>query len=445
MKKLSFLKKVENKSTKYLNTLLIVLITLITLYGREAEAVHKGAGDLVCGSCHTMHNSQGSGSNVLGGTSGGSLVLLRSTQSGREQIHMLCLSCHAENGSGATASTPDPTAGVTAPKVFRTTGWSVDADTSDDLESIDFTTIAAGGDFSGTLDENWTPKDGDACAGNPSLGKGHSVGCSNVTPPGAKEGSLSALSCTNCHDPHGTDTTATVSNGGKINKYRNLRTQPVGGGGNTEVDPDGDVYVTVKTYVGGNSSPTAGQTGTNFSGKDDQISSHYWPVTKDGSATSSNAYYAETIGVSDQRNQGISGWCAQCHDLWHEDGDGTTNRVEGPGADQQDWRRHPVNTSIVSDRPNSGGGVQKTDFTHYSSQSDINKLPAAQDGSTIQTSDPYYADSGDDRVFCLSCHWVHGGPYNDNLRWNYSSSVSAGDQVGNAIPSTVGCQMCHNR
>lgn len=48
-------------------------------------------------------------------------------------------------------------------------------------------------------------------------------------------------------------------------------------------------------------------------------------------------------------------------------------------------------------------------------------------------------------VFCLTCHFAHGGPYYDALRWGYIASVSAGDQTGNVVPSNKGCQLCHNR
>ena len=52
---------------------------------------------------------------------------------------------------------------------------------------------------------------------------------------------------------------------------------------------------------------------------------------------------------------------------------------------------------------------------------------------------------GGHRVFCLSCHFAHGGPHYDALRWDYTSAVSSGSQFGNPIPSNKGCQLCHNR
>lgn len=416
-----------------------MLTALFVFNGTDAEAVHKGAGDLVCGSCHTMHNSQGSGSNTLGGTTGGSIVLLRaSLPNGRADIHLLCLQCHAENGTGATASDIDPASGVTAPKVYRTTAW----------DGTGFDDIGSGGDFSSTgvyAGGIWTlntADGGSTCSDNPSVGKGHSIGCADVVPPGAAEATaIPALSCTNCHDPHGTDD----ANNADINIFRNLKKRPAGGGGGSALDPDGAVTVSATSYVGGYARVVGNVAGaTAFTGAGDSATAnHYWPIINGSGVTSPQNTYPAGTSANGTGDAGISGWCTQCHDDWHEDGTGTTNKVEGPGDDQQDWRRHPVNNSIVdATRPDSGAGVPKTDFTHYSGIALPNRLPAAQNNDGGLT---YYADNSLDRVFCFSCHFVHGSPYNDILRWDYTDSVEVGGQVGNSISSTVGCQICHNR
>jgi len=426
------------------------LTTLFVLFSTNAEAVHKGAGALVCGQCHTMHNSQGMTGTVegfannLGGvTPAGSIVLLRGAVDGRNEVHNLCLQCHAENGSQANVAMQPH--GNRPPKVYRTSAAAL-------TDPVDYTTMGSGGDFSftGTFDgSTWTTltgSDGGAIATcdnttNPSLGRGHSLGCSDVTPPGANEGSISSLSCTNCHDPHGTDD---VTNSGPINIYRNLKKQPTGGGGGSTLDVDGAATVTVKAYVGGAS---AQWTTLNFTGVSPGAADHIWPVTMTGAAADSNTFY-EGAGGGDINN-GISAWCAQCHDLWHESGTATNGPILG-GAGQQDWRRHPVNESFKSARPQSGGAVEKTDSTWYLAQPIVNRHNLAKAGNTIAGGDVNYgvaADmvSGGAKVFCLSCHWVHGGPWFDNLRWDYSLTVANGAQTGNSIASTVGCQICHNR
>ncbi|MDY0351461.1 MAG: cytochrome c3 family protein, partial [Desulfobulbaceae bacterium] len=45
---------------------------------------------------------------------------------------------------------------------------------------------------------------------------------------------------------------------------------------------------------------------------------------------------------------------------------------------------------------------------------------------------------GADAVMCLSCHYSHAGPYDDMLRWDYTTMVAGG---GTTSPS--GCFACH--
>ncbi len=85
------------------------------------------------------------------------------------------------------------------------------------------------------------------------------------------------------------------------------------------------------------------------------------------------------------------------------------------------------------------------DWAHYNSIPDGFKLPVANTGTSLDQ-EFYYADAdNEDKVFCLSCHFAHGGPYCDALRWDYITNVVQGDQTGNAIPSNLGCQQCHSR
>jgi hypothetical protein len=445
------------------------LATLFVLYGTNAEAVHKGAGALVCGQCHTMHNSQGmvtsgnftnslnEGVGVAGGAGDlgeiGSVVLLRGPVDGRNEVHNLCLQCHAENGAQAdVAMAPH---GNRPPKVYRTTDRGIAVYPANNSAPVDYSLMGSGGDFSftGTFDgSTWTGLTADdggaACADdtdNPQLGRGHSLGCLLPTPPGATDAPLDSLSCTNCHDPHGTDDPLSTT----INIYRNLKKAPTGGGGGSAPDGDGTVTVTVGTYVGGASSLKAGA--LNFSGTNPTLVTHTWPVTITGVAADSNTFY-EGANDGDMQN-GISAWCAQCHDLWHEDRAGDTNGpvVNGGG---QDWRRHPVDTEFKSALPLSGGSVEKTDSAHYLNVAVVPILSRhnlAKAGNVIGAGDVNYGIASDltgttgAKVFCLSCHWVHGGPWFDNMRWDYTSTVSNGGQVGNSIPSNVGCQICHNR
>jgi hypothetical protein len=157
--------------------------------------------------------------------------------------------------------------------------------------------------------------------------------------------------------------------------------------------------------------------------------------------TLNNVYYAGADGT----DEGISGWCAQCHDNWHEDAGGASNNESG-----NDWKRHPVNNAMVDGTPTSSGNITLVDFTFYDGVTDDWKYPAAQSVAPAgidptTANETYWADHNADRVFCLSCHFAHGGPFFDALRWDYLSSVGSGTQTGRGDQAPYGCQQCHNR
>jgi hypothetical protein len=263
----------------------------------------------------------------------------------------------------------------------------------------------------------------------------------SVDPPGfdSGEGSIDTFSCTNCHDPHGAaapvDPTWFDSD---VNGFRNLKVQPTGGGGGSANDPDG-VFILqdVAGWVG--SSANAWGDGANWTGSGSGAT-HIWPVINSGN-TLNNVYYAGADGT----DEGISGWCAQCHDNWHEDAGGASNNESG-----NDWKRHPVNNAMVDGTPTSSGNITLVDFTFYDGVTDDWKYPAAQSVAPAgidptTANETYWADHNADRVFCLSCHFAHGGPFFDALRWDYLSSVGSGTQTGRGDQAPYGCQQCHNR
>lgn len=206
------------KTTIRVTIVTFASLAVALLFSSQSLAVHKGAGGLTCGNCHTMHNSQGStssgdGNAALGGNAGGSLVLLRGPVSSREQIHKLCLQCHASNGSQALVSHAPQN--VQAPKVYSSAPWT-------DVNA--FNAIGSGGNFSTELTVAWDS------ATTPALGYGHSLGATIVVPPGGDQ-SLAYLTCTSCHDPHGTNSTASTT----INIFRNLKVNATDAGANSGV------------------------------------------------------------------------------------------------------------------------------------------------------------------------------------------------------------------
>jgi hypothetical protein len=416
-------------------------LTLIA--STPSMAVHKGTGQgLTCGNCHTMHSSQGgTNSTAMGGTTG-SFILLRGSVTSRAEIHNFCLQCHSQSGAQAGDQMNTGAFLTTPPKVHLSALWT----------GADFSTLGAGGAFGGTYAAGtYTQPTTDNAAGNDALGVQHSIGRSTVTPPGntttgAGPGgvALTAFTCTTCHDPHGT----TVTTEG-LNSYRNLKA-------GTYMTTDAQNRWTDMNLFGNLATSYVGAVaGSALSGTSPTTAANIWPIWRTTALQNSylTAVAAVTLGgtaldgtIDDTRHVGISAFCAQCHGAWHE------ARYITNKSGTSDWNRHPVNNRLVDATPTSGGSVNIFEFAHYNQQGDTTqapytattatKLPAAQ-GAVAATR--YYADDNGDKVFCLSCHFAHGSIYNDILRWNYTSAVSAGSQIGNGIASNVGCQQCHNR
>lgn len=439
----------NNLRTLLLAFIAIIFVAAITI-PTPSMAVHKGAGNLVCGQCHTMHNSQG-GTN-LEGNSTGSILLLRGAVSSREEIHKLCLQCHAENG--AQAYETHMPHNELAPKVYGA-NWN---------QSKTFGEIGAGGDFVNEI--NGYPSFNPTAAGDVNaLGFGHSVGKSNAIPPGNPNNPSVALTCTTCHNPHGTSTQGYGFNG--TNLFRNLWVggptdrnttcllcHPDSGGLVTPFNP-GELWE-MKSWVGGITGVFGvGNYTPAFAGLV-AIWPAYNPSGDFALAVNHNVYDGyygvdercnePNAGNGDCRDGGVGEWCARCHPKFHEGSEA------GNDAGQGDWFRHPV-TKVLDKQEVSGANVPTVDWNHYNLDiSNGKKLPAANNNDTV-TTEFYYADDvadggvgTGDRVFCLSCHFAHAGPYYDALRWEYLTEVGAGTQSDrNGVPSDRGCQQCHNR
>ncbi|HHL40979.1 MAG TPA: hypothetical protein ENJ37_10780 [Deltaproteobacteria bacterium] len=439
--------------------LLTATIFITTLFPQTLLAVHKGAGPLTCGQCHTMHNSQGNVS--LEGDTQGSLLLLRGPVSSRAAIHKLCLQCHASNGAQADVSHAPQS--VVAPKVYSPATWT---------DALPFNLIGAGGNFSTEINTSWD------VTTTPALGYGHSLGATNVIPPGGDQ-PLSYLTCTSCHDPHG----ASASNTSTVNLFRNLRRVPLDSGatgctiemGLPGVNKRYFKYQWTRSYVGSTSTVLGGP--SYFGGNElDSAGEVIWPVYRgvltgdpNSDSANSNSYETgpcQTSARAQRPGMTISQWCAQCHDNWHEFRT-TSNKVQWSGFAEngyRDWRRHPVQTTMPRGAfPGCQTGCHDgkpvpIDRTNYTTSliTSGKGLPVTAGGSWGGDSyDPVYYlpnnGSGMDdfttghKVFCLTCHFAHAGPYYDALRWDYHTDIAQGQQTGLGLPSTKGCQLCHNR
>lgn len=417
-------------------------IAAMLMVATPSMAVHKNFDNkLACGSCHTMHNSQGGGVDSLDGATDGTIVLLRGDFGGREDIHNLCLNCHASNGAQNTETFGGDA--HAAPKVFIN---GADGK-GNGFTGANFDLIGAGGDFSKELDSSWVVTTAVA------QGYGHSLGETAVTPPGNVDGAITGFSCTSCHDPHGAYNGPTTT----VNWYRNLKKTPA------QQSETVTLNTGIRSYVGMH-------TGTNSNFIPDvatEAITTIWPFIQndavaDGTANCNEGNGINTTAVNGDINcyevtatsatDGISNWCAACHDKWHEnDAAGATNA----GGGTTDWRRHPVDEALTNGengygKSDNGTGTSIIDASRYNVAADIAKLPvaktsAASDQGAVIADTSNIAQTNTAKVFCLSCHFAHAGPYYDALRWDYLSSVGAGSQESNSLDSNTGCQLCHNR
>ena len=122
------------------------------------------------------------------------------------------------------------------------------------------------------------------------------------------------------------------------------------------------------------------------------------------SATNHNVYSSST-------SVGINKLCANCHPNFH----GTANTQSG-----SQWIRHPTDNAIPAG---------------WTAQVDYRDNPFAFADVTSMSATSAYTATGA-QVACVSCHRAHGTPYDDILRWDYSTQVAGNGHV-------AGCLGCH--
>lgn len=147
------------------------------------------------------------------------------------------------------------------------------------------------------------------------------------------------------------------------------------------------------------------------------IGSSTWEKTAGGGATTSN----HNVYCS-SATEGISKFCANCHDTFH-------SATSSSGS----WIRHPTdnNTSVLSGAPTVDVLNNPYAFTRL-------QIDAGMVTTDMTTGTPYTAANG--KAMCMSCHRAHATKYADILRWDYTS---AGGQKAGGGGVTYGCLGCH--
>jgi predicted CXXCH cytochrome family protein len=146
-----------------------------------------------------------------------------------------------------------------------------------------------------------------------------------------------------------------------------------------------------------------------------------WEKTKGPNDHNYYAGYPRSGGLTTGRPDTISAFCGQCHGQYH--------MVEGIAQEdsfQSPWLRHPTDIDMR----------ELGDDTEYAAYTYSTDVPVA--------TSYYFAAGVDDTVYdesaivmCLSCHRAHGSPYDDLLRWEYSTMEAAKGH------NPYGCFACH--
>lgn len=372
-----------NLKTILISISFICYLSIIYTYTADAKVTGR------CSNCHTMHNSQ-NGSSVAAGGPYQNLVINS------------CIGCHSANSQNTSKY---PVTG--APIVYNISGpptYGASSDGGTTHQGL------AGGNF------YWVKTD-DA--------KGHNVFQDNPDdlltdapgrdmPPkvcanGACHSNLSVAGagdfanrqgCTDCHML----SKYVPGNPIPIKGYHHANdSETIVGSGVPDTDGyyrylQGHVFVTDRGVTG--------------------IEDPNWEVNPDvshneykgvGGRNHTDDYFGLVLGEGS-----MTSYCVGCHAKIH---------WELNSSDK--WIRHPSDAVL----PTTG------EYSAYTTYDPL--VPVARpDLSNI--GDPTKVRPGTDMVMCLSCHRAHGSPYNDMLRWDYSTMNAGGGGSG-------GCFTCHTQ
>lgn len=366
-------KRKEENEMKRLMTCVIVVLAVTLVCG----SVYALQGP--CVTCHTMHNSQdGAPMNFDdSGTPNG--LLLRGT----------CLGCHAQN----TAANVVTIGSSGIPQVLHT-------DTTD-LAGGNFRYVATGPtDSRGHNVETLVTQDATLLNNPPGYLAAYDPASTNFD-TGTR---LHCAGQNGCHGNRDQADDYVAVRGGHhytdtILKFGTINDASQGGGtGGTDITTTGNSYRFLYNVHGGEVSD--------------------WQNTD---STHHNEYKGAIFAA--RTSQGwsdittISDLCAECHGDFHASGL-TGDSGIGTGSP---WLRHPTDALI----PNSG---EYASYTTYSITAPVGRqtIPNAISGTV---------SPGSSIVTCLSCHAAHATDYADILRWDYTTTLSAG----------VGCLACHTQ
>ena len=146
------------------------------------------------------------------------------------------------------------------------------------------------------------------------------------------------------------------------------------------------------------------------------------------------SFHPAPSGIMNTANHSLSGFCAACHGIFHED------QKDSSGV----WIRHPIDVlvgKLVDD-----GHESESFFYNGPSSYGVNTYdPAVPVAFGI--ANPYgdsvssygTIDDTHGQVTCVSCHRTHASPYPSMLRFNYNQIVAGNGSTAGGN----GCFACH--
>lgn len=338
------------------------------------------AGD--CGTCHTMHNSQG------GVSMSGTTTVYRALTMGN------CVGCHT-GGPGQTISggtiplvnhTSPPTAGTLAGGSFGYMGAGGSAAT----DALGHNVAGISTTFDSVL--GITPPGGTALTGGP------------------------MMTCAGTNGCHG--------NRGVADEYADI--SGAHHGKNTSGGTNG--------YVDGNGLANSYRFLAGIKGLEDTD----WEASN--SSTDHNVYFGvdrATQTDSTTAAGSISTLCGKCHGAFHVSAPHVANNLGISYANNMTspWVRHPTDFDMNNVKA-------KLDYAGYGGIGNpyVVQAPVASKNvsSTSTRVASVYGVAGDAIVTCVSCHRAHGSDQADLLRWDYTKMDAHASTVGE-----TGCFTCH--
>ncbi len=385
---------------------IVIAFLLITSANGLAQTFHSG-GVANCGGCHSMHAAP----------AGGSSLLINADASST------CLNCHMHVGD-------------TGPSSYHIA--SADADMPAGVAPLQRT---PGGDF-GWLHKTYTfTLNGTATV---ELGQthGHNIVANDfafvadselTTAPG---GTFPAaqLSCTSCHNQHGTyrrlsngtisTTTAPIIGSGSYdNSFGNSAANPI---------PAGQAVGVYRLLWGAGGTVTGG---ASYTGVPAAVAPATYNRTE-ATFQTRVAYGAAT--ASGQVSWGT--WCGTCHGSFHVGLGSQKHPIDWPlgstiGSATGNYTLY-VSSGIMTgvftgNQANQGPYTSLVPFSENTGDYTVLGGHAKIDGS--QLGGPGTAD----QVTCLSCHRAHASGFPDMLRWNMEGEfITVADS--NGIPTWPG-------